>query len=200
MKLPREFYAQDSLEVARQLLGKVLVRKWNGKRLAGRIVETEAYLGPTDVASHARHGPASKAAPMFGEPGHAYIYFTYGMHYCLNCVTEPVGSGTAVLLRALEPLEGIDVMRKFRQARNPERQLPEVQLTNGPGKMCQALALDTATNGTDLLGNKLWIEDSPALPDAGVERSARVGIARGREHQWRFYIKDSTHISKHPKY
>lgn len=179
--------------VARELLGKVLVRQVRGRRVAGRIVETEAYRGPTDVASHAQRGPKSKAAPMFGEPGFAYVYFTYGMHYCMNCVTEPAGSGTAVLLRALEPLKGIETMRRQRGPR-----VDDVNLTNGPAKLCQALEIGRTENALDLTGNTLWLEDGP-VPQR-IETSARVGINRGREHQWRFYNPDSQYVSAHPRY
>lgn len=194
-KLPRSFYARPTLEVARRLLGKRLVRVVRGRRVAGIIVETEAYMGPADVASHARHGATSRAAPMFGEPGHAYIYFTYGMHYCMNCVTEPAGSGTGVLIRALEPAEGVELMRRNRGAH-----LPDHDLTNGPAKLCQALDLDKRLNRADLLGDTLWIEDAPAVPPRKIGKSARVGIRRGREHQWRFYRKDSPFVSAHPNY
>jgi DNA-3-methyladenine glycosylase len=178
-----------------------MVRRYRGKRLAGIIVETEAYMGPEDVASHARHGEDSKAAPMFGEPGHAYVYFTYGIHYCMNCVTEPKGSGTGVLLRALEPAEGAGAMRRNRYRRSVHlKDAPDQELTNGPAKLCQALNLDKRLNREDLLGDTLWLEDAPAVPSHKVERSARVGIRRGREHQWRFYLKDSPFVSAHPRY
>ncbi len=199
-KLPRRFYAQDTLTVARQLLGKRLVHLVDSERLSGRIVETEAYMGPSDVASHARFGPGSRAAPMFGEPGHAYVYFTYGMYYCLNAVTEPAGSGTAVLIRALEPLEGLETMRRNRTVRRPETTVPDTNLASGPGKLCQALALDTAHNGLDLLSDRLWIEEDEDVPEQRVAQTARVGIRAGREHHWRFYVSDSPHVSAHPKY
>lgn len=192
-KLGRDFYDRDTLVVARDLLGKVLVRRLDGQRVAGRIVETEAYLGPTDVASHAQRGPESKAAPMFGAPGHAYVYFTYGMHYCFNCVTEPVGSGTGVLIRAVEPLDGVDVMRQRRG-----ETIDDLNLTNGPAKLCQALGVGKDQNTADLTGPELWLEDGPGPKH--VETSARVGISRGREHQYRFYDADSRYVSAHPKY
>ena len=200
-KLPRSFYAQDTLTVARALLGKRLVRRYRGKRLTGTIVETEAYMGPGDVASHARHGAASKAAPMFGEPGHAYVYFTYGMHHCMNCVTEPLGSGTGVLIRALEPVEGLATMRRLRERQSPAvAKMPDTRLTNGPGKLCWALDLNLSLNREDLLGERLWIENAPVLDAKAIETSPRVGISRGREHPWRFYIKGSPYVSAHPRY
>lgn len=168
-------------------------------------METEAYLGPTDAASHARHGRASRAAPMFGEPGYAYIYFTYGMYYCLNCVTEPAGSGTGILLRALEPVEGVERMRAnraaFKAGPSPKaRPLTEHQLTNGPGKLCLALNLTQVQNGADLTGEELWIEDASLLPPARIATSPRVGITHGREHPYRFYDSQSRFVSAHPKY
>lgn len=197
-KLSRDFYAQPTLEVARHLLGQRLVRQLDGQRLSGLITETEAYMGPTDVASHAKHGPASRAAPMFGEPGHAYVYFTYGMYHCFNTVTEAVGSGTGVLIRAIEPTEGIATMQRLRQL--SETVIPEHKLTNGPGKLCQALAITRELNGVDLLGSELWIEQAEPIVDEAARQTARVGISQGREHQWRFYIANSRFISAHPKY
>lgn len=200
-KLPRDFYARPTLEVAKDLLGKRLVRISGDTRLSGTIVETEAYMGPADVASHSRYGPESRAAPMFGEPGHAYVYLTYGMHHCMNVVTEGVGSGTAVLIRALEPGEGMDVLRQNRQARQKtQKPLLDAQLTSGPGKLAQALGLDISLNNTDLLGDTLWIEKGAPLPAARVATSPRVGIREGREHLWRFYDSGSIHVSAHPKY
>lgn len=179
--------------MAKELLGKRLARKVNGQRVSGIIVETEAYRGPIDVVSHAVHGPESKAAPMFGEPGHAYVYFTYGMHYCMNVVTEPTGSGTAVLIRALEADEGIEIMRR-------NRQRSDTELTNGPAKLCQALDIDKQLNREDLLGNKLWIEDGQTVPKSAIKQTARVGISQGREHQWRYYVEGNSNVSAHPKY
>ena len=129
---------------------------------------------------------------MFGEPGHAYVYFTYGMHYCLNCVTEPAGSGTAVLIRALEPEEGLAQMRRNRHRHD--------ELTNGPAKLCQALAIDRILNRADLLGDSIWLEPGTPVPSGRIKRTARVGIARGREHPWRFYDSASGFVSAHPRY
>ena len=200
-KLPHAFYARDTLVVAPALLGKILVRNYRGRRLAGRIAEVEAYLGPSDVASHARHGAASKAAPMFGKPGHAYVYFTYGMHHCLNCVTEPVGSGTGILIRAVEPIEGVATMRRLRERQSPAvAKMADTQLTNGPGKVCWALDINIGLNREDLTGDRLWIEEAPTVPRTSIATSSRVGIRQGREHPWRFYLKDSSFVSSHPRY
>lgn len=176
------------------MLGRVLVRRYRGKRLAGRIVETEAYLGPEDPASHARHGPVSRAAPMFGPPGFAYVYFTYGMYHCMNTVTEGDGSGTGVLVRAIEPLEGIEVMQRHRG------NVSAARLTDGPGNLCQALAIDLSLNRTDLTGEVLWIEEGVPVPPSKIGASPRIGIRHGREHHARFYVKESPSVSAHPRY
>lgn len=158
-------------------------------------------MGPQDVASHARHGAESKAAPMFGEPGRAYVYFTYGMHYCMNCVTEPAGSGTGVLIRALEPDEGVQTMRRNRRSGSVHlKELPDHELTNGPAKLCQALAIDRRQNTADLLGDSIWIEAGIPIPRSRIKQTARVGIRQGREHPWRFYDSASSFVSAHPKY
>ena len=135
---------------------------------------------------------------MFGPAGHAYVYFTYGMHYCMNVVTEPPGSGTAVLIRALEPDEGKTVMLRNRRKGNAN--VTESILTDGPGKLCQALGIDKRLNEADLTGSAIWIERGAKVPASDIASSARVGIQRGREHQWRFYIKDSSFVSAHPNY
>ncbi|MBE9470995.1 MAG: DNA-3-methyladenine glycosylase, partial [Chloroflexi bacterium] len=135
-RLSRDFFVRDTLTVARALLGQRLVRMLDGVRLSGRIVEVEAYIGEKDQASHARCGLTGRNAPMFGPPGHAYVYFIYGMHHCFNVVTERQNYPAAVLIRALEPLEGIEVMRARRGG------VPHVRLTNGPARLCQALNID----------------------------------------------------------
>jgi DNA-3-methyladenine glycosylase len=150
-------------------------------------------MGPGDVASHAKHGEQSKAAPMFGPPGHAYVYFTYGMHYCFNCVSEAQGSGTGILVRAIEPLDGIELMR---ERRGPK--IDDHNLTYGPAKLCQALDIDKGLNTADLTGQELWLEDGAAPKQ--VKKSPRVGISRGREDLYRFYDADSLYVSAHPKY
>jgi DNA-3-methyladenine glycosylase len=192
-RLPREFYSRSTLTVARELLGQRLVRSFDGQRLAGRIVEVEAYLGETDQASHARPGRTRRNAPMYGPPGHAYIYFIYGMYYCLNAVTEAEGSAAAVLIRALEPLEGIDVMRHHRPGR------ADRDLASGPGKLCQALAIDRTLNNADLCrGRSLWIEAATPVPDAQATTSPRIGVRgdkRARTVPWRFYIREHPCLS-----
>ena len=188
--LPSTFFARDTVKVAPDLLGKHLVRLKDGERMIGRIVEVEAYRGSDDPASHAFRGLTPRNAPMFGDPGHAYIYFTYGNHYCLNITTQKAGTPGAILLRALEPVEGIDVMRRFRP------NVPDSELTNGPGKLTKALAIDKSLNEQDMtIKGPLFVED-PGKDDLEIWRSTRVGIREGLERLWRFYIKGNPYVSK----
>jgi DNA-3-methyladenine glycosylase len=193
-RLERDFYARDTLVVARDLLGQRLVRVVDGQRLAGRIVEVEAYVGQGDEACHAARGRTDRNAVMFGLPGYAYVYFIYGMHHCVNAVTEPEGFAAAVLIRAVEPLEGLDVMQQHRKGRQG------VELTNGPAKLCYAMDIDRGLNGTDLVsGQALWIEYERAVPDARVASGPRIGV-RGDERAltvpWRLWIRDHPYVSR----
>lgn len=193
-RLPREFYTRPTLTVAQELLGQRLVRLLDGQRLAGRIVEVEAYLGEMDQASHARPGRTHRNAPMYGPPGHAYVYFIYGMYYCLNAVTEPEGSPAAVLIRGLEPLEGLEAMRRRRPGRSDH------DLTSGPGKLCQALAVDGALNRADLCrGKVLWIEAGAPVTSDQVATGPRIGVRgdrRARTAPWRFYVRHHPCLSR----
>jgi DNA-3-methyladenine glycosylase len=166
--------------VARELLGQRLVHVRNGLRLAGLITETEAYLGEKDLASHARFGPTARNAVMYGPPGCAYVYFTYGMHWCLNCVTGREGSAQAVLVRALLPVEGVEAMRR---RRGPGR---EAHLADGPAKLAQALGVDGRLNGHDLCapGARLFIERAPAPLKTAIIAGPRVGLNHTPE-PWR---------------
>ena len=193
--LPRSFYARPALTVARELLGCVLARRHpeTDEVLRGAIVESEAYVGEEDKACHARAGRTPRTAVMYGEPGHAYVYFTYGMHHMLNVVCEPEGNPAAVLLRAVEPLEGIDTMRA-------ERGLDKLHLlASGPGKLCQAFGLDLAQNGVDLLGRELWIEPGRPVPEREVATSARIGCETAKAPwdlmPWRFYVAASRFVT-----
>src|SRR2546427_4056861 len=151
-KLPRSFYSRSTLDVASDLLGKVLVRRLRRREMAGKIVETEAYVGPHDLACHASKGHTPRTAVMFGEPGHAYIYMIYGFHFCLNVVTEPAGYPAAVLIRAVEPLENVELMRRVRH--NPKS---EIDISSGPRKLCKTMSIDKTLNGEELLGATTWI-------------------------------------------
>ncbi len=185
-RLPRSFYARPTLQVARDLLGCRLVRIFEGQRLSGIITETEAYIGEEDKASHAAVGRTERNAVMYGPPGYAYVYLIYGVHHCLNVVTEAEGFPAAVLIRALRPVEGVVLMRRHR------RNAPDVHLTDGPGKLCQALAIDLSLNGVDMVdGDVLFIERGEPVPDAQVQTTPRVGV-RGDERAvsapWRFVV------------
>jgi len=191
--LPRSFYARNTIEVAKDLLGKVLVREAPAGRMAVKIVETEAYCGPHDKACHASKGMTDRNKVMFGEPGHAYVYFIYGMYYCLNLVTEGDGYPAAVLIRAGEPLEGIDVMRGPRKKAKKDR-----DLTSGPGKLCMALAIDRELNGADLCKKgPLYVEEG-ARDHFEIVSGKRIGVDYAAEYKdkpWRFYIKNNPFVS-----
>jgi DNA-3-methyladenine glycosylase len=178
--LSRAFYDRPTVEVARSLLGKLLVRKIGRRLLSGVIVETEAYTA-NDPACHAARGKTARNAPMFGEPGHAYVYFIYGNHFCLNAVTEAQGTPGAVLIRALLPVDGREAMRKRR------RGVPDQNLTNGPGKLCQALQIGRAQNGSDLTRGRLIITKYP-FGKFKIGRSPRIGISRAQDRLWRFFV------------
>lgn len=185
MIFSRKFYNRPTLRVARDLIGARLVRMLDGVRLAGLITETEAYIGEEDLACHARAGRTPRTAVMYGAPGHAYVYFTYGNHWMLNVVAEREGSPAAVLIRAIQPVEGVTVISKRRQGRD----------TNGPGKLCQALGIARAENGADLTDARggLWIEAGVRVPDSLVRKGPRVGLGCTPEpwlsKPWRFLVK-----------
>lgn len=181
-KITRAFYARDTLTVARELIGMHLVRAEGGRLRVGRIVETEAYQGPEDLAAHSSRGRTPRTEVMFGPPGHAYVYFIYGFWHCLNLVTEAAGVPHAVLLRALEPVSGIE------------------DKTWGPGLLCRAMDIDKKLNGADLCGDVLWLERPPAAGRRAprIARSARIGVDYAGEwarRPWRFYDKDSRYVS-----
>lgn len=183
------FLSAAASEVAPGLLGWILVREINGKRLSGKIVETEAY-DETDAASHSYRGKTPRTDVMFGPPGRAYVYFTYGMHYCFNVVTGESGVGSAVLIRALEPLEGHEQMKKLRDIDDP------TQLTNGPAKLCQALGIDVTLNGHDLSQSPLRLEKKEDVNPDQIVATTRIGITRDTHRPWRFYVKANPWVSK----
>jgi DNA-3-methyladenine glycosylase len=194
--LPRAFYDRPAAIVARALLGCVVVHRAVGEPLlAGRIVETEAYIGEHDRASHARNGRTPRNAPMYGLPGHAYVYFVYGMHDMLNVVCQPPGQPEAVLLRALSPLAGLDAMRARRGCRRDR------DLLRGPACLCQGLGVTRAHNGADLLGSRLWIAPGVLAAGERVRRGPRIGVAyAGADaRRWlRFYVDGDPHVSRAP--
>jgi DNA-3-methyladenine glycosylase len=174
----------------------LLVRRYRNRLLIGRIVEVEAYLGRIDPASHAFRGITPRNKVMFGPGGHLYVYFTYGMHFCCNVVTEGVGIGCAVLIRAVEPVTGLDTMRRLR---GRKREMREEDLCNGPAKLCQALDIGREDNGTDLCRGTIWLARDRESGGRKIGRSARIGITNGRERRWRFFVKGSLYVSKHPR-
>ena len=190
--LPASFYARPTIQVARGLLGQILVSDIGGRRTAGRIVETEAYLGPHDPASHAfGHRRTARTEVMYGRPGTAYVYFTYGMHWCLNAVTERLGFPAAVLIRALEPLEGIPVMRR-RRGRGGVR---DADLCAGPARLCQALGITGRENGGLLTKGRLRIVRDRRRR-APVAVTGRVGITDAADWPLRFVISGSEWLSR----
>jgi len=193
--LGRSFYLQPTLRVARALLGKVLVHDSPEGRAAGRIVEVEAYRGPRDRAAHTAGGRRTpRNETMWGPPGHAYVYFVYGMHYCVNVTTQPPGVPEAVLLRALEPLDGIELMR----ARRGLPEGPVWKLCRGPGALCRAMGLTRAQDGADLVHGRLRIVDAAPTPASRIARTARIGVAyAGTDalRPWRFMVRGSVAVS-----
>lgn len=195
-KLPREFYTRNLILVARDLLGKILVKKTGRKIISGRIVEVEAYHGDYDEASHAFIGKTKRNEVMFKEGGHLYVYFTYGTHYCANVVAGSEGKGIAVLIRAVEPVDGIKEMSKNRFGKLVLSQKERINLTNGPGKLCQAFALNKQYNGMDLTGNEIYILDQPKVDRKKIGVSKRIGITKAVDLPWRFFIKGNPFLSK----
>lgn len=188
-RLDRKFYDRPTLKVAQMLLGKYLVVEKDGNYVSGKIVETEAYIGPDDPASHAYRGMTPRNKVMFGDPGYAYVYLTYGMHHCLNFVTERKGFPSAVLIRALEPAEGTEIMQRRRKKENVK------ELTTGPAKLCKALGIDRTLNGADLCSDIIYVEDRGDNPTKIVSTS-RIGIKEGKEKNWRFHIANNQFVSK----
>jgi DNA-3-methyladenine glycosylase len=192
LKLPRSFYEQSTIEVAKQLLGKYLVRKHPAGSTIGRIVEAEAYIGPQDLACHASKGRTKRTEVMFGPAGHAYVYYIYGFYNMLNLVTESKDYPAAVLIRAVEPVEGIELMESRRRNRVLRN------LTSGPGKLCQAFDIDRALNGADLCGNVLFVEDH-GEPPPKFQAKPRIGVdyaGKWKDKPFRFLIRGSEFVSK----
>jgi DNA-3-methyladenine glycosylase len=196
VKLARDFYEQPTVEVARQLLGKYLIRVTDEGILAGMILETEAYVGPEDQASHASRGQTARTQVMFGRAGYAYIYLIYGMHHCLNVVTEREGYPAAVLIRAVEPREGVSLMQARRRTEGTRH------LADGPGKICQAFGLDRGLNGVDMCGDTLFIEarDARALDIAVTPRIGVDYAGVWKDRPWRFYVARHPGVSKRSRH
>jgi DNA-3-methyladenine glycosylase len=201
VKLSRAFYDRPTLDVARDLLGKVLVHNRRGVVTSGAIVEVEAYVGESDPACHAAPGPTRRNEPLYGVPGHAYVYLNYGIHALVNVVTEAHGSPAAVLIRALDPLDGVDVMRrrraramKGRRSRREASVLPQQALCRGPGNLTMAMGITLAENRLDLLGDRLYVEDR-GLRVGDIAWGSRIGIRVGTEHPWRAWVKGHAAVS-----
>lgn len=197
MILPVDFYRRPTLEVTRELIGKVLVHKSPQGTTAGMIIEAEAYIGEDDPACHAAPGPTVRNAPLYGPPGRAYVYLNYGLHDMMNCVTEGEGRPAAVLLRALEPLEGLALMRR-RRANAPWRKgkppVPDHELCRGPGNLCRAMGITLADNTRALTRGPLTIHDR-GLRAGEIVWSERIGIRVGTEHQWRASVRAHRSVS-----
>jgi DNA-3-methyladenine glycosylase len=189
--LPQSFYARSPNIVARELLGKILVHHIHSEERAGIIVETEAYFSTDDPANHAANGKTARNAPMYGAPGHAYVYFCYGSHWLVNAVTESAGIPSAVLIRAIEPYRGIEAIRTARGNR------PDKQLTNGPGKVCAALGITSVYNSQPLYSGALTIRTQGYEPDE-IRQSRRIGIHKGTEIEGRYYIAENQWVSAMP--
>lgn len=189
--LPRAFYARDTVVVARALLGQLLVSEIGGRRCLARIVETEAYVGPDDPACHAAGWRrTARTEVMYGPAGRAYVYFSYGMHWCLNVVTGPEGYPAAVLLRAAEPVAGLATMRRRRG------DVPDAVLAAGPARLTQALGIDRRLNGHRLGNRPLWIAAGPPVPARRVVAGPRVGVRVAADWQLRFYVRDDPFVSR----
>lgn len=189
-RLPRRFFSRPAHEVALDLLGHVIARRTAAGVLRARLVEVEAY-GPEDPASHSFGGRTARNSAMFGPPGHLYVYVSYGIHHCMNLVTGPEGVGSAVLLRAAEPLEGLDEMTRSRGDVSPR------DLCRGPGRLAQAFGVDGALDGADVVrGEEVWIEEGRALAPGLVARTPRIGLTRGTDSPWRFAEAGSPWLSR----
>jgi DNA-3-methyladenine glycosylase len=201
-KLNRDFYDRNSIEVGKSLLGKYLVRKVKGEELIGKIVEVEAYMGPEDKAAHSYGGRRTERNEvMYREAGFTYVYFIYGMYYCMNVVVEKVGIPQAVLIRALEPISGTEKMCELRYGEKcSELNKTKIKnLTNGPGKLCKALGITREQNGEDLCGDNLYIMEAEGEQIFNTVHSKRINIdyaEEAKDYLWRFYIEGNPHVSK----
>lgn len=194
MVLLRRFYDRPTLAVAADLLGKVLVHRTPRGLASGVIVEAEAYIGEDDPACHAAPGPTPRNQPLYGPPGFAYVYLNYGVHFLFNVVTEAAGRPAAVLIRALEPIDGIGLMRRRRSGERAGVTIPVHDLCRGPGNLSRAMGISLADNRTDLCGDRLYVEDR-GLEVAPIAWSPRIGIRVGTEHAWRCYVEGSPAVS-----
>jgi len=196
IKLSKSFYKRDLLTVAKELLGKVLIKKNPKNLLAANIVEVEAYNGEIDKAAHTYSGRTERNKVMFNEGGFLYVYLSYGVHHCCNIVTGFEEKGTAVLIRAVEPLKGLDMMIKNRFSRKLKNDMEIINLTSGPGKVCKALGINKDHSGIDLTGDKIFLLDQPKVKASEIGISKRIGITKSTNYLWRFYIKENQFLSR----
>ena len=195
-KLDKDFYKAKVLIVARQLLGKTLVKKDGKTILSGRIVEVEAYDGEVDQAAHSYGGITKRNEIMFNEGGYLYVYLSYGVHFCCNVVTGIKNKGTAILIRAVEPVEGIEIMCKNRFGKKNINEKEIINLTSGPGKVCKAFGIEKKHSGFDLTGDKIFILNSSLKEREKIVSSKRIGITKSAHLPWRFYIKNNPYLSR----
>ncbi len=195
-KLNKSFYTRDVITVAREALGKIFVRIENGEKLSGKIVEVEAYHGETDESAHSYFGVTKRNKVMFETGGLFYVYFIYGIHYCCNIVTGKQGEGDAVLLRGIEPLSGIEKMAFNRYNKSDISGIKRINLSNGPGKICQAFKINRDQNGINLTDNTIYLLDNEKVKEKEIASKKRIGIKRSKDLQWRFYIKNNQYVSK----
>lgn len=196
--LSRDFYDRPTLDVARDLLGKVLVHQIGRYLTAGRIVEVEAYIGESDPACHAAVGLTRRNEPLYGHPGFAYVYLNYGLHALMNVVTEPQGAPAAVLIRALEPVDGIEIMRRRRsrtmKGTQSDKSIPDEGLCRGPGNLTRAMSITLRDNRRNLCGDRLYVEDRGGIRPE-IVWTPRIGIRVGIEHNWRAHVVGSSAVS-----
>jgi DNA-3-methyladenine glycosylase len=191
-RITGSFFQQGTRDLARALLGKKLVTSSRGVETSGRIVEVEAYLGHNDPACHAARGMTKRNEMMFRSPGHCYVYLIYGMYHCVNLVSDPVGIGSAVLIRAIEPLDGIETMRRRRE----QRELKPRALARGPGRLCEALGITEKLSGQHFENSeRIWLEHLDDPSPRTIARSGRIGISKGADMQLRFYLRDNLWVS-----
>lgn len=192
-RIAPSLFKRDTIKVARSLLGSKLVTSYRGVETSGMIVEVEAYLGSEDPACHAARGKTKRNEVMFRAPGHCYVYLIYGMYHCVNVVTDPEGVGSAVLIRAIEPLTGIDAMRRRRGG----ARVPTSLLARGPGRLCEALAITTSLSGHHFQESpRIWLEPHARFSNKEIHASGRIGISAGKELPLRFFVADSPWVSK----
>lgn len=196
LKLPRNFYTRPVLTVAKELIGKIIVKKEKYKTLTGRIVEVEAYDGKIDEAAHTFIGKTKRNEVMFNEGGYLYVYFTYGAHFCCNIVTGKKDHGTAVLIRAVEPIDGIDTMIKRRFGRKLKSENEIFNLTSGPGKVCKAFGIKREHSGLDLTEDMVYLLNAPKLKRSKIGVSKRIGISKSVDLPWRFFEKGNPYLSR----